>query len=151
MIQDHRLYNPSNRPYVPKKFGKDEESTVDNFESHLADLGIDPSEAVDRARSRSRSASASRMGRKRERSESMDPSYVDQANKLQRTASMTPKPGVEGLRDIKQKIKANKLKMRALKPLGQQHKGGEADRAIPSLMPKHLFSGKRTIGKTTRR
>ncbi|KAG0513280.1 hypothetical protein BDA96_10G088000 [Sorghum bicolor] len=28
---------------------------------------------------------------------------------------------------------------------------GEADRVIPTLKPKHLFSGKRTLGKTSRR
>jgi nucleolar GTP-binding protein len=30
-------------------------------------------------------------------------------------------------------------------------RAGEGDRKIPSLMPKHLFSGKRGIGKTDRR
>ena len=33
----------------------------------------------------------------------------------------------------------------------QMAKAGEADRVIPNKMPKHLFSGKRGMGKTDRR
>ncbi|KEG00363.1 nucleolar GTP-binding protein 1, putative [Plasmodium vinckei vinckei] len=47
----------------------------------------------------------------------------------------------------KKAYKLNKLAYRKIK------KGtkGEADRSIPSIKPRHLFSGKRSIGKTSRR
>ena len=41
-----------------------------------------------------------------------------------------------------------KIQNKEFKNLG---KAGEADRMIPIKMPKHLYSGKRSIGKTDRR
>merc|ERR1711957_305230 len=38
-----------------------------------------------------------------------------------------------------------------MRRLSQQGRKGEADRGIPDLKPKHLYSGKRGIGKTDRR
>lgn len=35
--------------------------------------------------------------------------------------------------------------------MGKMARKGEADRHIPDLMPKHLHTGKRGIGKTDRR
>lgn len=40
---------------------------------------------------------------------------------------------------------------RKMRRLSQQGRKGEADRWIPDLKPKHLYSGKRGIGKTDRR
>ncbi|KAI3984533.1 hypothetical protein MKX01_040410 [Papaver californicum] len=59
-------------------------------------------------------------------------------------------PG-EGFRDALQKGKALKLAYRASKKRNKDAKIGEADRTIPNLKPKHLFSGKRGVGKTNRR
>lgn len=59
---------------------------------------------------------------------------------------MTPKPG-EGFRNVKQKIEAEKLLRRDQKILGRDGRKGEADRHIYDLKPKHLFSGKSTVGK----
>lgn len=49
-----------------------------------------------------------------------------------------------------QRKKAYKLNKMAYKKITKGTKG-EADRSIPSLKPRHLFSGKRSIGKTSRR
>ncbi|KYO01825.1 putative nucleolar GTP-binding protein 1 [Plasmodium gaboni] len=49
-----------------------------------------------------------------------------------------------------QRKKAYKLNKMAYKKIKKGTKG-EADRSIPSLKPRHLFSGKRSIGKTSRR
>ncbi|GAW81894.1 nucleolar GTP-binding protein 1 [Plasmodium gonderi] len=49
-----------------------------------------------------------------------------------------------------QRIKAYKLNKVAYRKI-QKGAKGEADRSIPSKKPRHLFSGKRSIGKTSRR
>jgi nucleolar GTP-binding protein len=49
------------------------------------------------------------------------------------------------------KSKAVKLADLAQRKRNKQAKAGEGDRVIPTKMPKHLFSGKRGIGKTDRR
>ncbi|KAG2267828.1 hypothetical protein Bca52824_062383 [Brassica carinata] len=62
MIQEHRLKksNAQNRATVPRKFDKDKKFTRERFGRDLSSLGLDPSSAMNRARSKSR-------GRKRER------------------------------------------------------------------------------------
>jgi len=46
---------------------------------------------------------------------------------------------------------AERLARKKQKLMNMQARVGEADRHIPTLKPKHLFSGKRGIGKTERR
>ncbi|KAJ8498343.1 hypothetical protein OPV22_008895 [Ensete ventricosum] len=128
----------------------------------LSALGIDPTKAIDRARSRS----VSRRGRKRERSlgregedgEAMDIDDELSNKKLRtrsRSRSKSRPPGEvtpgEGFKDSAQKLKAIKIAKKSVKVRNKAARKGEADRVIPNLKPKHLFSGKRSIGKTTRR
>merc|ERR1719242_1146788 len=57
-----------------------------------------------------------------------------------------------GLRDPKQSKKLDKLKKKAdKKTFASQGKAGESDRRIQEKKPKHLFAGKRGLGKTDRR
>lgn len=56
-----------------------------------------------------------------------------------------------GMRDAAQAKKATKLHRLAQRGPNWHAKAGEADRHIPTKMPKHLFSGKRGIGKTSHR
>jgi nucleolar GTP-binding protein len=128
----------------------------------LSSRGLDPSLAINRMRSRS----ASRKGRKRERSpegrnDGMDidddtPSKKQRLSRsLSRSRSVSRPPHEvvpgEGLRDSAQKIKAIKLSKTSVKQRNKNAKRGEADRVIPTLKPKHLYSGKRSKGKTDRR
>ena len=59
-------------------------------------------------------------------------------------------PG-EGFKDSAQKLKALKIAKKSVKLRNRVARQGEADRVIPNLEPKHLFSGKPSIGKTQRR
>ncbi|XWS73539.1 hypothetical protein CRYUN_Cryun02cG0138200 [Craigia yunnanensis] len=166
LIQQHRIKKSTaeTRPTVPRRFDKDREFTTVRMGRQLSDMGLDPSLAINRARSRSR-------GRKRERSldrgdndggEAMDMD-VDRPNKMlrarsrslsrSRSRSRPPSevvPG-EGFKDSAQKVKAHKLAKKSVKKRNKDARRGEADRVIPTLKPKHLFSGKRSIGKTQRR
>ncbi|XWS52519.1 hypothetical protein CRYUN_Cryun11dG0077500 [Craigia yunnanensis] len=168
LIQQHRIKKSTaeSRPTVPRKFDKDREFTTQRMGRQLSHMGLDPSLAINRVRSRSR-------GRKRERSldrgdndgsEAMDMD-VDRPNKMlrvrsrslsmsrSRSRSRPPSelvPG-EGFKDSAQKVKAHKLAKKSVKKRNKDARRGEADRVIPTLKPKHLFSGKRSIGKTQRR
>ncbi|CAH2038916.1 unnamed protein product [Thlaspi arvense] len=166
LIREHRLKKTvaQNRSTVPRKFDKDKKYTTKRMGRELSALGLDPSSAVDRARSKSR-------GRKRDRSEdrgndAMDVDDEEQANKKQRvrsksrsmsiSRSMSRPPAHEvvpgdGFKDSTQKKAALKIGNTSHKKRDKNARKGEADRTIPTLRPKHLFSGKRGKGKTDRR
>lgn len=160
LIQEHRIKKSTaeSRPTIPRKFDKDRKFTARRMGRQLSSLGLDPSSAVDRARSRS----LSRKGRKRERSlaadgeEAMDIDDEHKSKKLRtrsRSRSRLPvevTPG-EGFKDSAQKVSAIKIKRKSEKSRNKAARRGEADRVIPTLKPKHLFSGKRSSGKTQRR
>lgn len=67
-----------------------------------------------------------------------------------RSSSKTPRD-VSGIRDPKTRDKARKLAKKAQIPANRNARKGEGDRKIPNVKPKHLFAGKRKLGKTTRR
>lgn len=160
LIQQHRIKKSTaeSRPTVPRKFDKDKEFTSERMGRQLSALGLDPTLAINRARSKSR-------GRKRERSvdrtegmESMDVDDDTPNKKLRlrsRSRSKSRPPGEvvpgEGFKDSAQKSKALNLFKKSAKKRNKDARRGEADRTIPTLKPKHLFSGKRSIGKTQRR
>ncbi|CAN6306513.1 unnamed protein product [Urochloa humidicola] len=159
LIQEHRMKKRTaeSRPIVPRKFDKDRKFTTNRMGRQLSSMGVDPSAAIAGSRSR---------GRKRERSLSRaaadgDNMEIDgqQSNKKlrlrsrSRSKSRAPEevlPG-EGFKDSEQKKKAIKKAHGATRNRNKDARRGEADRVIPTLKPKHLFSGKRTLGKTSRR
>ncbi|CAH9090926.1 unnamed protein product [Cuscuta europaea] len=164
LIQQHRIKKSTaeSRPTVPRKFDKDKRYTSERMGRQLSNLGLDPTLAINRARSKSR-------GRKRERSvsgisDSMDVDGDEQTpnkKKLRlmlsrsrsRSKSRLPNelvPG-EGFKDSAQKSKAIELAKNSSKVRNKAACKGEGDRTIPNLKPKHLFSGKRSNGKTQRR
>lgn len=116
------------------------------LQGHLEDLGLqkeDATELVDRA--------ARRSGVKRSRSESVALSAVrsdSRPRSASRGRSVSVAPG-EGFKDVRQKTKAMELSRKKIKTgVAKYGRKGDADRSIPSKLPKHLFSGKRGIGKT---
>lgn len=136
---NHRLKKGKTTAVLPHKH-RAERTTVEEFEEHLSELGIDPSNAAARVRSRSRSRGIER-GRKRSRSEGAE----------SRAPSRSKTPQQEGFKDKKQKVDAEKKAKKAQKAINKASRKGEADRHIYNLKPKHLFSGKRGLGKTDRR
>lgn len=67
------------------------------------------------------------------------------------SASRPPPRDELAIPDQKKRAKAEKLRVNALKRLRREARKGEADRHIYDLKPKHLFSGKRKMGKADRR
>ncbi|BFG35316.1 hypothetical protein CerSpe_215890 [Prunus speciosa] len=165
LIQQHRIKKSTaeSRPTVPRKFDKDRKFTTKRMGRQLSKLGLDPTMAINRIRSRS----VSTRGRRRKRSLDMDDTDggdavdMDTPNKkqcmLSRSRSRSRSwpqtevvPG-EGFKDSTQKARAPQKANKSNKMRNRNALRGEADRVIPTLKPKHLFSGKHSIGKTQRR
>ncbi|XP_023762644.1 nucleolar GTP-binding protein 1 [Lactuca sativa] len=161
LIREHRIKKSTaeSRPIVPRKFDKDKRFTSERMGRQLSSLGLDPSKAMKRVRSES-------MGRKRERSsdhgDGMDVDDDEGSNKKMKIRSKSKSrsmsrprvhelvPG-EGYKDSAQKVKAFKMGKSSVHKRNKAAKKGEGDRVIPTLKPKHLFSGKRSNGKISRR
>ena len=103
----------------------------------MVDLGIDPTNASRRIRERS----VSRVGRKRERSVSLSRDH----------SARSKTPHEEGFKDKRQKLKAAEMAKRSQRDRNKDSKKGEGDRVILNAKPKHLYAGKRGIGKNERR
>ena len=167
MIAEHRRKKSAgnNAANMPRTADPERRATTTRMKQSLGEMGIDASLAVKRARERS----ASRVGRKRERStaamddaEDMDAEDGEGEKKrahssksrsvsvARRTARADKSPG-SGLRNDDERMRAQKLADKAQRKANKRAKIGEADRQIITKMPKHLFSGKRGIGKTDRR
>lgn len=88
--------------------------------------------------------------RKRQQSKSLSRSQPKVIKPESRSRSRPPRDQ-SGVRDSIQMVAVRKKMKRSQKNFNMKGKKGEADRVIPTKMPKHLFSGKRKQGKTTRR
>lgn len=132
----------STKPKITR-IGRTRERTVDRFKNELGDLGIEFSDDEgthydDIKRSRSRSNRG--LKRKREDSEGI----------VRSSSRITPRDK-SGVRDSELQIKLKKQGYNLQKKMGREARKGEGDRHIYDLKPKHLFSGKRKMGKTNRR
>ena len=93
-----------------------------------------------------------RLNRKRARSKSL--ATLQMKENLEAFSRSKSRPGPRdksGMRDSSQVDLARKKMKKGLVKNNMLARRGEADRHIPDLKPKHLFSGKRGIGKTDRR
>jgi nucleolar GTP-binding protein len=137
-------------------------ATTKRMKESLEAMGVDPSRAIARARDRS----VAREGRLRKRSRSAaetDEAMDDDEEKVRKHSSKSRSVSVArrvdradrsksvGLRDDDERMRAQKMADKAQRKMNKRAKIGEADRTIITKMPKHLFSGKRGIGKTDRR
>ena len=137
-------------------------ATTRRMKESLEAMGVDPSRAVARAREKS----VAREGRLRKRSrsaadadEAMGEGEETPRKHSSKSRSVSVARRVEradrskgaGLRDDDERMRAQKMADKAQRRMNKRAKIGEADRTIITKMPKHLFSGKRGIGKTDRR
>lgn len=132
------------RPQLPRTAKK---LDTQRMGREMGELGVDVVEADMEHLSRARSKSVSKRDtrkRKAKRDESVgSKSHV-------RSSSRTPRDK-SGVRDQVMAKKVRKLAKVAQRPYNQEARKGEGDRRILTAKPKHLFSGKRKIGKTDRR
>lgn len=139
---------------------------LDSIAAELVSRGVDE-EALDRARSRTMSISRARTataadgsGVSRGRSVSEMRVLQERANsstrtesvlgKRKRLVSQTDRSISRSIKDPRQQIKAVEMARKKQKPLQLDARRGESDRGIMSIMPKHLFSGKRSFATDRR-
>ncbi|KAJ2255428.1 Nucleolar GTP-binding protein 1 [Coemansia sp. RSA 455] len=119
-------------------------SAPEDFVNHLQQLGLDPEAAA---------STAQRIGRKRGRSESRDPAVMlaRSSSLAARAVSTQRDRSTMGLKNARQKSVSDKKKLVSQRQMNLMARAGESDRKIGMKMPKHLVTGKRSIGTNDRR
>jgi len=141
IITEHRAKKMThkNKPAIPRKITATK-STKTEMAEDLNEMGLDGERAAERSAS---------MPRKRTRSLSRAEGDEESSNKRARSRS-TSRIDLSLHRD-EQKTKVVKMAKKSQRMRNRFGKAGEGDRVIQTTMPKHLFSGKRGMGKTGRR
>lgn len=122
---------------------------TESVEEGMEDLGvdIDADSAAHLSAGRSRSRVRERSAQRRR-----DADVAADAERRSRSRSRSRPPRSEsGVRDAAMAGKVRQLAKKSQRPANQLARKGEADRHVYIAKPKHLFSGKRGIGKTDRR
>ncbi|CAG9813728.1 unnamed protein product [Phaedon cochleariae] len=150
IIKDEaRINKQSRKPVMPRTAGsKVRDRSVSRLRDDMAKLGVDLSQSGDANFTKTKQRSRS-MGTPAKRAR-MDTS---ESTSLTRSRSLSKPPRNEqGVKDVAMKNKLAKIAHRAIsKKVKRYGLKGEADRFIGTKMPRHLFSGKRGVGKTDRR
>lgn len=139
---ESRLKKASTKPVLPRT-ARSRDRSVGRLRKSMEELGVD----MDGTKGAhfTRSNSVVRAGRshslKRKREDSQG---------VVRSSSRVPRDQ-SGVRDVHQRKKLRQVAKNAQKPMNRNARKGEGDRKIPTLKPKHLFAGKRKMGKTDRR
>ncbi|CAH0404378.1 unnamed protein product [Chilo suppressalis] len=142
---ESRLTKQSTKPVMPRTSrARVKDRSTGKLREEMEKLGVDMSSTqsahYSQARSRSRSRSQSALAAKRARADSTGRSVSRPARDQQ------------GLKDTTMQRKAKNMAHVAIaKKTKKMGLKGEADRFIGTKMPKHLFAGKRGVGKTDRR
>lgn len=145
---ESRLAKTRNHVPTPRK-AKKRGKEVENL---LRSEGLDSDKAktvaaVVRGRSASRKKPDSLLG-KRKRDATTGAEDGDRGASMARARSMSR---LKGLPNEETAQAVERLRRKKMRLHEKQGKKGEADKHIPDLKPKHLFTGKRGIGKTDRR
>merc|ERR1712142_656007 len=129
--------------------------SVSRLKSEFTELGVDMTETEGANFTKSdRGRSKSRVAAKRSKMDVDDEDAAAENKKQQRGRSnsrVTPRDQ-SGVRDPEQRKKIKKMEKKVQqKAFGNLGKSGESDRHIAVKKPRHLFAGKRGMGKTDRR
>lgn len=146
MKDEARIQKASTKPIMPRTAAvKIRDRSVSKLKEEMEDLGIDMEDTENAHFTKTRrSRSLSQPARKRMRLQS--------ESRSRGRSSSKPSRDEMGIKDVAMKSKLKNIAHKALrKKIAKKGLKGEADRFIGTKMPKHLFSGKRGIGKTDRR
>ncbi|KAK8042634.1 nucleolar gtp-binding protein 1 protein [Apiospora phragmitis] len=143
-----------NRAVIPRKLVK---QPLSELEEGLDVLGVDTTDLGLRARAqantRGRSVTRSRMGTEVSDGDAMDVDSTprDRLRSKSRARSPATNRREDGVVDATARDKAERQMKLGQRKMNRMAKQGEADRHVGTTMPKHLFAGKRSMGKTSRR
>merc|ERR1712217_399363 len=139
---DQRIDNTRKSTLTRVSVAKKRERSVGRLKREFEELGVTDLEVENPESHFNRAKSVSRARPAKKQKLSSDPHRSDSA--VPRTQS--------GLRDKEQGEKLDKVKKKGdKKTFARFGKAGESDRRILEKRPKHLFAGKRGIGKNDRR
>jgi len=131
--------------------------SVSRLKSEFTELGVDMTETdgANFTKTDQRGRSKSRVAAKRAKMDVDGEEAAAVENKKQQrgrsNSRVTPRDK-SGVRDPEQQKKIKKMEKKVQKKaFGNLGKGGESDRHIAVKKPRHLFAGKRGMGKTDRR
>jgi len=158
VVKENLLKSTNNKPTLPRRA---KVRTIASAAESFAEKGLETEKFV---------AATKKRGRKRTREvdddAEMEDTYMQdidgETGVSARTRSRSRSKSLardvssrrakdEGIKDPKAIAKARKLLKKGQKKFIMNARGGEADRRVLDEKPKHLFSGKRGIGKTDRR
>lgn len=151
VMTKNRMKKSLNKPIMPRKVrGRN----LSEIEGNLQSLGLDTSKFRERSKSRGRKRTRSLTNmdtdddgaRKRGRSR-IKSTKLRAASEKRRSKSRDASAYKNAL-DRREAVKKARM---VQKPANKQARAGEGDRRHYNKMPKHLFAGKRGIGKTDRR
>ena len=138
-----------NKAMIPRTAMRKKLSTM---EDQLDRLGFDTTNISARARSQSRGRSALRSRTGTEDAMEVDtPDSTGDGLRAKSRARSQSNRREDGVTSLTARSKADRLSKLGQKKMNRMARQGEADRHVPATMPKHLFSGKRSMGKTQRR
>ncbi|KAI8624494.1 P-loop containing nucleoside triphosphate hydrolase protein [Xylariaceae sp. FL1651] len=150
---DARMRRVKNRAALPRSVIK---KPLSQLEDSLDQLGVDTQDLQLRGRaqttSRGRSTTRSRLGT--EDSNAMD---IDQTprERLRSKSRARSQPATnrreDGVTDLATRTMAEKQAKLGQRKMNRMARQGEADRHTTAAMPKHLFTGKRSMGKASHR
>jgi nucleolar GTP-binding protein len=135
---DFRLRKNVDKAKMPRRIGRKRERSMSRLESELGALGVDVTKK--RMKNFEKEQEREQMGKK---------IRVGRSPSL--AASRPPPREERGVLDKKTRAKAKKVGFKSQRPIQSEARKGEADHRVFVKRPKHLFVGKRGIGKTDRR
>ncbi|CAZ86220.1 unnamed protein product [Tuber melanosporum] len=140
-----------NRAVIPRSAGQGKK--LSDMEAHLDKLGLDSSNIAARARSISRGRAAARAAKDADAMDLDGGSTSKKMTPIERAKSRARSINrrEDGIADESGRTKAEKLAKLQQKRMNRMARQGESDRHVSASLPKHLFSGKRSMGKTQRR
>merc|ERR1719334_1183022 len=132
--------------------------SVARLKEEFTELGVDMTNTDGANFTKTRGRSKSKSAAKRSKMDvdggqgGDDGSVVATSRNRSRSTSRVPPRSQSGVRDPEQQKKIKKMEKKVQKKaFGNLGKAGESDRHIGVKKPKHLFAGKRKMGKTDRR
>ena len=151
MMNDAKMRKSlKNRAVIPRA---KKARTIAQMEKHMSSIGLDASAPAARARAQIRHVAAP--------SSNGDAMDIDTPSARLRSLSRAPKTnrltdglqmsGRTGFADPAKRDKTERMAKLGQRKMNRMARQGEADRHTTSALPKHLFSGKRGIGKTSHR
>lgn len=139
-----------NRALIPRS---KKAKTMSEMENKLSSLGYDTTSIAERARSQSRPRSVSRGRSLGTDADAMDVDMTprERLRSKSRLRSQSTNRLEDGVTDPVTRDKAERIKKLGQRKMNRMARQGEADRHATASLAKHLNTGKRGMGKTSRR